>query len=111
MGYEEDSFCDICGREPCVWVSDQETIINLFNTRYANIPVEGSRDERKKQQASRRFYLYKEYTSHIYGVLGKGVRIRHPTCIIQGIQDLAPDPDGTYTGHIHVDNNQADVSG
>ena len=101
MDYEEDSFCDICGRDPCVWVSDQETIINLFNTRYGNIPVEGSRDERKKQQASRRFYLYKEYTSHIYGVLGKGV----------SIQDLAPDPDGTYTGHIHVDNNQADVSG
>ena len=92
MDYEEDSFCDICGRDPCVWVSDQETIINLFNTRYGNIPVEGSCDERKKQQASHCFYLYKEYTSHIYGVLGKGVRIRHPTCIIQGIQDLALTP-------------------
>ena len=42
---------------------------------YGNIPVEGSRDERKKQEASRRFYLYKEYTSHIYGVLGKGVSV------------------------------------
>ena len=110
MDYEEDSFCDICGRDPCVWVRDEEMIINLFNTCSRNIRG-GYRDERKKQQASRRFYLYKEYTSHIYGVLGKGIRIRHPTCIIQGIQDLAPDPDGTYTGHIHVDNNQADVSG
>ena len=110
MDYDEDCFCDICHRDPCVWVSDQEMIIDLFNTRYGNIPVGGSHDERKKQQVSRCFYLYKEYTSRMYGVLGKEVMIRYPTCIIQGIQDLAPNPDRTYTGHIHVDNNQADIS-
>ena len=102
MDDEEDTFCDICGRDPCVWESDQGLIRDLFESRFATIPVEVSLEERRKQQASRRFFLYKEYTNRIYGVLGKGVRIRHPTCIIEGIHDLAPDPEGQYIGHVDV---------
>ena len=48
MDYEEDSFCNIFGRDPSVWVSDQEMIIDLFNTCYRNVPLDGSSDERKK---------------------------------------------------------------
>ena len=106
MDDEEDTFCDICGRDPCVWESDQGLIHNLFESRFATIPVEGSLEERRKQQASRRFFLYKEYTNRIYGVLGKDVRIRHPTCIIEGIHDLALDPEGRYIGHVDVTHDE-----
>ena len=102
MSDVEDTFCVMCGRDPCVWDIDKSTVTDLFNTRYLGVKVEGSLVERKQAQAARRFYLYRAYTMTIYGVLGKGVRICHPQCLVEGIQNLAPDPADDYTGHVDV---------
>ena len=102
MSDDEDNFCVLCGRDPCVWDIDKSTVTELFNARYLGVKVEGSLLERKQAQAQRRYYLYRAYTMSIYGVLGRGVRIRHPQCLVDGINNLAPDPGDNYIGHVDV---------
>ena len=97
----EDTFCVLCGRDPCVWDIDKSTVTDLFNARYLGVKVEGSLVE-NKAQAARRFYLYQAYTMTIYGVLGKGVRVRHPQCLVKGIHNLASDPTYDYTCHVDI---------
>ena len=46
--------------------------------------------------------MYQQYKSAIYGVLERGVRIRHSQCIVEGIHSLAPDPNNDYTIHVDV---------
>ena len=99
---EIDTFLDRCGRDPCVWDLDRSLIQDLFNTRYEGVKVEGSIPERKQEQASRHFYMYQQYTSAIYGVLGRGVCIHYYQCIVEGIHSLAPDLNNDYTGHVDV---------
>ena len=65
-------------------------------------PVEGTVAERKQVQASRHFYLYQAYTRSLYGVLCRGVRIRHLPCIVEGIHSLGPNPMNKYKGHVDV---------
>ena len=100
MSDDEDNFCVLCGRDPCVWDSDKSTVTDLSNARYLGVKV--ALVERKQAQAARRFYLYQAYTMTIYGVLGKGVRIRHPQCLVDGINNLAPNPGDNYIGHVDV---------
>ena len=102
MSDVEDAFCVMCGRYSCVWDIDKSTATYLSNTRYPGVKVKGSLVERKQAQAVRRFYLYQAYTRTIYCVLGKGVRICHPQCLVEGIHNLAPDPANDYTGHVEV---------
>ena len=97
-----DTFFEKCGRDWCVWKLDKSTIVDLFNDRYEGEPVEGTVAERKQVQASRRFYLYQAYTRSLYGVLGRGVCIHHPPCIVEGIHSLAPDPMNEYKDHVDV---------
>ena len=99
---DTDPFCDKCGRDPCVWELDKSTIVDLFNARYKDVKVEGSIAKCKQEEGSRCFYLYQQYTRKLYGVLGRGVRIRHPPCIVEGIHSLAPDPMNEYKGHVDV---------
>ena len=48
----------------------------------------------------RRKKLYRQMALTINGgPMGKGVRIEHPRCVVDGIHAIAPDPDGKYMGH------------
>ena len=42
--------------------------------------------------------MYTSYVNHMYGVLGRRIRVRLPECITAGIRRLAPDPDSQYLG-------------
>ena len=75
-------------------------IVDLFNDRYEGEPVEGTVAERKQVQVSWSFYLYQAYTRSLYGVLGRGVCIHHPPCIVEEIHTLAPNSMNKYKGHV-----------
>ena len=55
MSDVEDTFCVLCGRDPCVWDIDKSTVTYLFNARYLGVKVDGSLVERKNAQVARRF--------------------------------------------------------
>ena len=78
MSDEEIDFCPLCGRSPCVWKEDGPRITKNFNARYGGSPVEGRIAESKQVQKQRRYYLYTSYVSHMYGVLGRRIRVRLP---------------------------------
>ena len=78
MSDKEIDFCPLCGRSPCVWEEDGPRITESFNPRYGAIPVEGSITEMKQAQKQRRHYMYTSYVSHMYGVLGRRIRVRLP---------------------------------
>jgi hypothetical protein len=57
-------------------------------------------DEKKPTANIRRKKLYRQMAITINGgPMGKGIRIQHPKCVIDGIQMISPDPDGNYMGH------------
>lgn len=43
----EDTFCVMCGGDPCVWDIDKYTVTDLFNATYLGVKVKGSLVERK----------------------------------------------------------------
>ncbi|KAG9485339.1 hypothetical protein GDO78_008426 [Eleutherodactylus coqui] len=45
-----------------------------------------------------RIGAYRSYTAWIHGFLGKHKRIPIPSCVIQAIRTVYPDPHGNYTG-------------
>ena len=48
MSDNELDFCVLCGRSPCVWEMDRQQMVDVFNQRYGEIPVEGSVEERRE---------------------------------------------------------------
>lgn len=52
-----------------------------------------------------RFYLYRHVTNWMHGYLGKGKRIKIPTCVRGEILDIAPEPSHEYVGFIDTTNN------
>ena len=70
MSDVEDTFCIICGRDPCVWDIDKSTVRDLSNASYLGDKIKGSLVESKQAHAARRFYMYQVYTGIVYGVIG-----------------------------------------
>ena len=102
MSDVKDTCCVLCCRDPFVWDTDKNTATNLFNARYLDFKVEGSLVEHKQAQSVRCLYMYQACTRDIYGVLGKGLRIHHPQCVVEVIPNLAPEPTDNYTGHVDI---------
>ena len=98
MSDDELDFCVLCGRSPCVWEMDRQQMVDAFNRRYGEIPVEGSVEERREAQKERRHYMYRFYINLMYGILGRRVRVQLPECITGRIRRLAPDPNSNYVG-------------
>jgi hypothetical protein len=85
--------CKYCEQTPC-WLEQ-----GLYD-RMVELE-EIIRDEAIDQKLNNkqiRFQLYREATTFIHGHLGKGRRIELPCCVRGEILDLAPAPDGQYTG-------------
>ena len=47
----------------------------------------------------RRKHCYRLFVTIHYGYLGKGNRKMIPKCVLYGIRNQYPDPDGDYMGH------------
>jgi hypothetical protein len=85
--------CKYCEQSPC-WLEQglYDRIVEL---------EESIRDEAINQKLNNkqiRFQLYREATTFIHGHLGKRRRVELPCCVRGEVLDLAPDPDGLYTG-------------
>lgn len=57
-----------------------------------------SLDESKKRN-----HLYRTFVRAEHGILGRGVRVAIPDCVVALIRTLVPSPDNIYTGHRDAD--------
>jgi hypothetical protein len=73
---------DLCGKKPCVWVSERETVIAMDEVEHGHAIV----------NKTRRKIGFRHMFRVINGGPGqKGVRKRLPVCVENGIRALFPD--------------------
>ena len=53
--------------------------------------------------------LYATYVRAAYGVLGRGNRVVVPSCVKDLIQEMFPDPQGEYMGHMPSKETEDDL--
>ena len=53
-----------------------------------------------------RNHLYRTYVRAKHGILGRGVRVAIPDCVVAFIRTLVPSPDNVYTGHRDIDKEE-----
>ena len=53
--------------------------------------------------SKKRNHLYCTFVRAEHGILGRGVRVAIPDCVVAFIRTLVPTPDNVYTGHREVD--------
>jgi hypothetical protein len=95
LAEREEKACAFCEEQPCGWLSNHDSMRTWDQLEHSNLPVEDvpTANIRRKK-------LYLQMTITINGgPMGKGVRIQHPKCEMDGIRTISPDPDGNYMGH------------
>ena len=86
--------CVSCEEEPCVWLSNHESILAWDALEHDGLPL-----NEMPLANIRCKKLYRQMALTINGgPMGKGVHIEHPRCIVDGIHAIAPNPDGNYIG-------------
>ena len=80
--------CKYCSKFPCI-VDDE--FKNKVAERRSLLPP-------SKSAKQARFFLYKFASRYIKGWLGRGNRVRLPSCVVQLIQSQFPSDDGLYVG-------------
>jgi hypothetical protein len=85
--------CPHCDCEPCLWEEFREDIIGEQGEMFATIDQESLSPNQIRKQAYRAFVLLWK------GHQGKGMRVRIPHCVLAGIRNVWPDPNGCYMGH------------
>ena len=82
--------CPECGRNPCVAVELEETLVAMRDLYMG-----------WKTNKQTRFLMYRECCNHIHGTaLGKGVRRKLPNCVVNRIRLMLPDE--SYTGFLEA---------
>ena len=54
-------------------------------------------------ESKKRNHLYRTFVRAEHGILGRGVRVAIPDCVVALIRTLVPSPDNIYTGHRDAD--------
>jgi hypothetical protein len=79
-----DCLCDLCGENPCVWVTERETVIANDEIEHGHILAMVNKTRRK--------IAFRHMFRVINGGPGqKGVRKRLPVCVENGIRAVFPD--------------------
>ena len=92
---KEEQVCPSCLVSPCVWASNENTMVAWDNSENGHLGTEDL-----PSNSTRRKCLYRQMALTISeGPLGKGNRIHIPTCARDGIRALFPDEKGNYMGH------------
>ena len=82
--------CAFCEEEPCVWLLNHDSILAWDALEHEGLDV-----KEMPTANLRRKKLYRQMALTVNGgPMGKGVRIEHPRCVLDGIKAIAPDPDG-----------------
>jgi hypothetical protein len=76
--------CDLCGVNPCVWLSERDRIIT--NDKLEHEHVFGVENKTRRKVAFR--YMFRVLNG---GAGQKGVRKRQPVCVENGVRALFPD--------------------
>ena len=92
----ESIMCAECGGTPCDWILYGNEIISEVELMYEEDPQKGQGDVENRciRKSAYQYYIYEKY-----GFLGKGNRIRIPSCVLDRIQEKWPEPGGSYAGH------------
>ena len=96
-------YCAFCQKDVCLWYQLQDVVestIEWNEIAFQDIVDEAETEkEYKNLAASARKLLYAAITRELYGILGRGNRIRLPECILQNVRGMYPSPDNKYMGH------------
>jgi hypothetical protein len=94
--------CPHCDCDPCLWEEFREEING--DEVLAAIDQSQPRNEIRKQ-------AYRAFVLSWKGHQGKGQRVRIPPCVLTGIRNVWPDPNGCYMGHFDSNktNNENDA--
>lgn len=85
-------FCSLCHHEPCKAITFRDVLEGEL------LVLGDSLDESKKRN-----HLYRTFVRAEHGILGCGVRVAIPDCVVALIRTLVPSPDNIYTGHRDAD--------
>jgi hypothetical protein len=82
--------CEHCKQETCVWEEKKEEMVAYNQMRCDGTP-----------NKTRRHALYRQMAIKINDgePLGRGNRMKLPTCVVAEIRKLCPAKDGVYVGH------------
>ena len=99
MAEEDESesiMCAVCGGTPCDWIVWGDEILSEVQLMYEEDPQKGQGEVENRciRKSAYRYYIYAKH-----GFLGKGNRIRIPTCVLDRIREKWPEADGNYTGY------------
>ena len=97
----EGDCCRMCGDTPCRWVHYRSEIIRRVGAVYGKytVGISISNIERRVEvMRACRCDAFKCMCFLIHGSLGKGVRIKHSSCVEDGVREEWPPPGGKITG-------------
>jgi hypothetical protein len=106
----------VCGGTPCQWDEFGDDLLEQANEMFVQtmsvaddgsavmVLVNKSSGELVNNNTAR-YHLYKMFTYLKYGHLGKGNRVRIPSCVQDMIREHFPDPSNQYTGFREPDGN------
>ena len=84
-------FCEYCRERHCDRMNFWGELASEYEKMY--------RDNRRSNNRKRK-YIYCAFVMHKHGILGYGMRVRIPTCILKYCRDMFPPPAGQGTmGH------------
>lgn len=86
---EEEKCCVKCGETPCELIENKDFIMEKAELLMCDNVL---------CNKERRHCLYKHTIRHIYGYLGRDVRMPLSSCVVKKIQSLFPDDNNQYTG-------------
>ena len=83
--------CHLCDIDPCQTIVYGDLLHELSSTDVAVNPNVAHRK------------LYPLYVLSVYGYLGSHNRVQIPSCVLDFIHEIHPDPNGEYMGHKAVE--------
>jgi hypothetical protein len=89
------NICTVCGCDPCEFQQMEMEILVQDRNHNEDVGLDaGERNSKRRKRA------YKYATKHKFGVLGRGVRKKLPSCIEDGVRSLFPPVDGKVMGFL-----------
>jgi hypothetical protein len=113
---EEDRCCLTCGKTPCEWLDYGVLTLGALRAKFnCSTAIEQGyvvelATQKQVPNNKVRFVMYRMCTYEKYGFLGKGNRIKFPSCVEGKIKEIFPDLDGNYTNFTATGDNDSDGS-
>ncbi len=113
---EEDRCCLTCGKTPCEWLDYGVLTLGALTAKFnCSTAIEHGyvvelATQKQVPNNKVRFAMYRMCTYEKYGFLGKGNRIKFPSCVEGKVKEIFPDLDGNYTNFSPTGDNDSDGS-